>query len=158
MPIRKDLKRFYGEDWDTVVRPRIMKRAKDCCERCGKPDRREVIVVNGSGIQYWIAVVGGRLWRDCWGDYLSKPPVGKPKKITVVISVAHLNHVSGDDRDENLEALCQYCHLAHDKKKHAQARMARKDALRPVLVLVGDAGIPVQPAAEERPMGILRSA
>ena len=54
--------------------------------------------------------------------------------IRVVLSVVHLNHVSGEDDDDNLKALCQWCHLNHDKGHHAETRAIRKDAARPLLV------------------------
>lgn len=54
--------------------------------------------------------------------------------IRVVITVAHLNHIAGDDRDENLAALCQWCHLIHDLSHHQRTRATRKDAARPLLV------------------------
>ena len=48
----------------------------------------------------------------------------------VVLTVAHLNHDPTDNRDENLAALCQRCHLRHDRWLHAErardARLARK--------------------------------
>lgn len=45
----------------------------------------------------------------------------KPHPITgslVVLSVAHLNHMPEDNREENLMALCQRCHLNHDRWYH----------------------------------------
>ena len=47
----------------------------------------------------------------------------KPHPVTgskVVLTVAHLNHIPMDVRDENLKALCQRCHLTYDAKHHAQ--------------------------------------
>jgi hypothetical protein len=35
-------------------------------------------------------------------------------KFKVVLSTAHLNHDRRDDSDQNLKALCQFCHLKHD--------------------------------------------
>jgi len=40
----------------------------------------------------------------------------------VVLTVAHLNHVKHDVRDENLAALCQRCHLAYDLPRHIRNR------------------------------------
>src|ERR1700754_4559108 len=58
----------------------------------------------------------------------------------IVLTIAHLNHVAGDDRDENLQALCQYCHLTNDAMQHARnarrTRQVRKDAARPLLQLL----------------------
>ena len=45
----------------------------------------------------------------------------KPHPITgskVVLTVAHLNHIQMDVRDENLKALCQRCHLRYDIEHH----------------------------------------
>lgn len=41
-------------------------------------------------------------------------------KSKVVLTVAHLNHTPGDDRLENLAALCQRCHLNLDREQHVQ--------------------------------------
>jgi hypothetical protein len=54
--------------------------------------------------------------------------------VHIVLTVAHLNHTPGDDRDENLQALCQWCHLTHDLQDHHETRAARKDASRPLIV------------------------
>jgi len=54
--------------------------------------------------------------------------------IKVVLTIAHLNHTPGDDREENLKALCQRCHLAFDKDHHREMRATRKDKQRPILV------------------------
>lgn len=53
--------------------------------------------------------------------------------VQVVCTVAHLNHVAGDDREENLAFLCQWCHLHYDAAHHHETRGARKDAARPLL-------------------------
>lgn len=47
----------------------------------------------------------------------------QPHPITggkVVLTVAHINHDTTDNRDDNLAALCNRCHLRHDAKYHAQ--------------------------------------
>jgi hypothetical protein len=53
--------------------------------------------------------------------------------VGIVLTVAHLNHVAGDERDENLMALCQWCHLHYDRAQHSQTRCKRKDATRPLI-------------------------
>ncbi len=37
MPIRRELRKFYGRTWRTVTRPRVLARAGNCCERCHRP-------------------------------------------------------------------------------------------------------------------------
>jgi hypothetical protein len=118
-----------------------LKRAGNRCENCQAPHlhivkRRalgtwlEEIPVFGEGIK--------RRWRDRDGHILLRPPPAVPtRKVRIVITVGHLNHTPGDDRDENLRAMCQWCHLAHDRQQHTknahETRATRKDAARPLL-------------------------
>ena len=51
------------------------------------------------------------------------------KPIVIVLTTAHLNHDPTDCRDENLRALCQRHHLAHDADHHkCTAHATRKAA------------------------------
>lgn len=129
MPIRPENTGRYPPDWPQI-RARIIRRAGNRCERCK--------VENGR--------LGGRL-RDgtfCPAvpeeklDRLRWPQLGslswcvvpgmcghgweKLRVIRIVLTVAHLNHIIEDCRDENLQALCQRCHLLHDVDLHAQTR------------------------------------
>jgi 5-methylcytosine-specific restriction endonuclease McrA len=55
-------------------------------------------------------------------NYKPHPETGSK----VILTVAHLNHDTMDNRDANLAALCQRCHLRHDADIHAQnARRTR---------------------------------
>lgn len=42
------------------------------------------------------------------------------------LTVAHINHVEMDCRDENLVALCPCCHLEYDGHRKAMQRLAKK--------------------------------
>lgn len=144
MPIRADLKHFYGREWRLVIRPRILARAENRCEQCGVPNYAEVKRVRGfwleegaswslGAFRRWKTPTGGD-WHEGHGD-----PLGRRRRVRIVLTVAHLNHKSGDDRDENLRAWCQWCHLHHDLEHHAETRAIRKDAARPLLaVAVGE--------------------
>jgi hypothetical protein len=57
------------------------------------------------------------------GTWLPVSPFGENKPIRVVLTVAHLNQVAGDDRLENLQLLCQRCHLGQG---HASAPQWRR--------------------------------
>ncbi len=48
----------------------------------------------------------------------------------VVLTVAHLNQDPTDNRDENLKALCQRCHLAHDREQHTENARATRQRKR----------------------------
>ena len=58
---------------------------------------------------------------------------GEPHPITgsmVWLTTAHLNHDTTDNRDTNLMAMCQYCHLSYDKHHHAEtAARTRREKL-----------------------------
>ena len=124
MPIRKEFRQFYGPEWKKVIRPRILERAGHCCESCGVPDQRQIV----------------RADQDTWLDPLTgkwqprKPTAGaRTRTLLIRLTIAHLNHTPGDDWDENLKALCQWCHLHYDFEQHRDTRAGRKDSLRPLL-------------------------
>lgn len=128
MPIKPHLRKFYRGAW-AAVRARILERAGHCCERCGKPNHTWVAVMR-DGTGRWCEGGAKRgQWRDQVGRRIARPTLRElteARQVWVVLTIAHLNHLAGDDRDENLQALCQRCHLAHDQAWHvAQARRTR---------------------------------
>ncbi len=126
MPIRRELRKFYGAAW-RETRARILQRAGNKCEQCGVPDRAFVGRVNGA----WFDERRG--WIDHYGHPITGAHRPRDRAVWIILTVAHLNHTPGDDRDENLAALCQWCHLNYDKLHHKETRSARKDARRPLL-------------------------
>jgi hypothetical protein len=160
MPIAPELRQFYGPTWRKEVRPRILARAQDACECCGKPNHKTVRTLPGG---LWFDEYRWDKWRSPGSELIDlRPPsergvftegpnlttcnadtlsilfeTGGLRYITVVLTVAHVNQISGDDRDENLAALCQWCHLSHDRMQHARnarmTRCTRKDSSRPLL-------------------------
>ncbi|WP_267383063.1 hypothetical protein [Sphingomonas sp. GC_Shp_2] len=47
-----------------------------------------------------------------------------PPHTWVVLASAHLDHDPGNNQQRNLAALCQRCHLAHDRPEHRRQRWA----------------------------------
>ncbi len=148
MPIRKELRHLYGREWRTVTRPAILARAGNKCEQCGVPDRQTVLRTFG----WWTpatleatvfmlrgSIKGRAITELVWHHEGVEPklhgfPLGKTMHwVSIVLTIAHLNHTPGDDRDENLRALCQHCHLHLDRDHHKQTRSIRKDLARPLL-------------------------
>jgi hypothetical protein len=117
LPISKANKDKYPKDWP-AVRERILVRAGERCEfrcadgtRCGAPNWLRV-ARELENPEAWIAV---REHDEQLGGY--RAPV------TIVLTIAHLNHDVRDCRDENLRAGCQLHHLRHDAAHHrANAR------------------------------------
>ena len=117
MPIRPEQRARYPKNWDEISKRIRNKRAGGRCEcdgRCGH-DHTEVVFQSPTG---W------RLTSNRCAALNSFPhPVTGSK---VVLTVAHLNHKPEDNREENLLAMCQRCHLAHDREEHARVRAERK--------------------------------
>lgn len=143
MPIKPELRHFYGKEWRTVTRPRILARAGNKCENCAAPNHKQVLRAAG----WWTPGDTDAAFRLMYTREMISLPwrhapniervAGFPREIChrtfIVLTVAHLNHTPGDDRPENLKALCQWCHLNYDKDHHRESRAARKDATRPLL-------------------------
>ena len=133
MPIRPENKGRYPANWVSEIRPRILARAGNCCE--GSPMYPDCRVPDGwyrdneTGLTY-PAHIAADLERRQYPDW------GRLTRI--VLTIAHLNHVPEDCRDENLRAWCQRCHCTYDAKIHAQhanetrrKRKALKDLFEP---------------------------
>ena len=125
MPI--DYKK-YPSNWLKEIRPKIMLRANNTCEGegCDFKHLEEV----------WAVRFKGRTtgWYRDFDEANSKPitieskknkTTGKvelipnPKKIKVVLSIAHLDHdeTNHEVTHDRLKALCQLCHLRYDAKE-----------------------------------------
>jgi cytochrome c553 len=54
-----------------------------------------------------------------------------PKTIRIVLTVAHVDHDTANGERSNLAALCQRCHLNHDREQHqvnaAATRQRKRD-------------------------------
>ena len=119
MPIKPE---NYPPDWPDISRRIRFDRAKNKCERCGAPNGQVIarsddayMLENGATFDAETGAPRG-FWRG------SEFPAIRWTK--VVLTVAHINHDTADNRDENLAAWCQRCHLRHDRKQHAES--ARK--------------------------------
>jgi hypothetical protein len=140
MPIKPENKHRYPKDWKQI-RARILERAKNRCERCN---------VRQYGIGYWVEdgfqYAGGNIFYDDFQytesyslareacDHLNEWRDDEPKSIVIVLTIAHLDHTPENCADDNLQALCQRCHLRYDAEHHAknaaQTRAAKRDAQR----------------------------
>lgn len=131
MPIRPEMLNLYSDTWKTEIRPRILKRAGNRCEWCG--------VFNGAwgfrdkkGVFHEVHPLSIIDIEDtCRPPFYILSTEGPLHIIKIVLTIAHLNHDPRDNRDENLAALCQRCHLAYDADIHRfHARETRERLLR----------------------------
>jgi hypothetical protein len=69
-------------------------------------------------------------WRNGQGRALSSLPTRPPAPdddsiltTKVVLATAHLDHDPTNNRPRNLKALCQRCHMLHDRDEHLRRRL-----------------------------------
>ena len=144
MPIRPEMAHRYPKEWP-AIREGILGRAGHACEcrgYCSPFDWGPI----GRGVH-----VGDRFYRGrcaapngvliqrnerapgIWtrempyaGDGLEWEGILRPP-VRVVLTIAHLfNSAPEDVREDNLAALCQFCHLRLDRQLHAETRAARR--------------------------------
>ena len=107
MPI--DYKK-YPKNWKEI-RARILERANNRCELCFAPNKKEVYRIKDYGEFYG-------MWT--WAEFQGW------KKVKVVLTIHHINGDITDNRDCNLIALCQRCHLRLDMCRHIKNRKKRR--------------------------------
>lgn len=119
----------YHPDWKDIIRPQALKAAKHRCQKCFVPNRI-LIIYDGDG--KWLEV------DDLISDHCKK--TGQ-RIIRIVLTTAHLNHLVIDNRPENLNMLCQKCHLNHDRQHHTEmkrfARLAKFEEVMEQLSMPG---------------------
>ena len=106
----------YHPKW-TLIRRLILKRAENKCEMCG---------------------VGNHLfgWRDDGEFHISEgmeqeADIADGRKIIkIILTIAHLDHNRDNNDFDNLQALCQRCHLNHDRPQHIHNRKYGRETKR----------------------------
>lgn len=155
MPIRPENRHHYGKAW-RELRTTILARAENRCECRGECDEEHFQVdeegdrVPGDRCNAPNLTVVARCDEEHPGLWVSWELADRAayewRPVRIVLTVAHLNHEAGDDRPENLRAMCQRCHLRLDRHQHAAtARATRHRKLGPELPLgpgFGERGIP----------------
>ena len=123
MPIRRHHRWLYPIDWRELSASIRFRRAKGRCETCGRPHGRLVVHVGDS--RWWDDE--RRTWRSGKGRVLRHGPTpeghGPPGRTTrVVLATAHRDHDPTNNEASNLAALCQRCHILHDREEHLRRR------------------------------------
>jgi hypothetical protein len=111
----------YPDNWLSEIRPRILEREQHCCKFCGVADRLVGWRVPSGAFytpeQFTSACIPGKDEDD-----LLKVMKRKPSPYQIILTVAHLDHMLIDHSYNNLAALCQRCHLNHDRAATARQR------------------------------------
>lgn len=101
----------YTHDYKDVLRPEILKRDNYKCTKCGIPNKTRYITDPVSG---WLAVDAEI---EAWA-ITEKVKISKS-----VLTIAHLNQLTFDNRFSNLKTLCSVCHLAYDREFKASVKV-----------------------------------
>lgn len=127
MPI--DYKK-YPPNWKSEIRPAILLRANQKCEQCNVPNYSYILRGTINGIECY-QLEDGALFRADNSEHIGYTYVGdvhpSNKFIKVVLTISHIDHDINNNDHKNLKALCQKCHLNHDKEHHAATRRKTKE-------------------------------
>lgn len=123
MPIRPALRWYYPIDWVQLSKWVRFTRARGRCEHCKRPHARTIqCLPDGS----WLDPDTAH-WRSGDGQKIAVPDaisLADLRQTRVMLAAAHLDHDPACNTASNLRALCQRCHMRHDKTHHlAQRRL-----------------------------------
>ncbi len=106
MPMNRKL---YPENWEKISHHIRFERAGGRCERCGvKHGAIGARALNGEWYdEEVIFCMNSDQGYELFDEY--------PHIVRIILTTAHLNQDPSDNREENLAALCQRCHLNHDR-------------------------------------------
>jgi hypothetical protein len=117
----------YPTDWKEISL-RIRERDGNKCKCCGIRNHAIIERLRNGRWRYISEIEYDMIHSKVWDSGYSRTGAIKALGFTrVVLTVAHLNHIKHDVRDENLQALCQACHLKLDIHHHVfNRRYGRK--------------------------------
>lgn len=135
MPIKPENKNLYPSDWPDIS-ARIRTRDKNRCKFC-KVRQYAVGWRDKDGRFY---PLGGNVMLEDYGQGIDAETGGRltfkkareiaihqtemswdgTRYIVIVLTVAHLDHNPENCTDENLAALCQWCHNRYDRSHRNQ--------------------------------------
>ena len=121
MPLRAEHRWLYPIDWQQLSAVIRFERAGGRCEHCARP-HGQLVYHLGDG-RWWDEEHGA--WRDGRGHLVKRAlsaPVGDMRTTLVFLATAHLDHDPANSHPRNLAALCQRCHLLHDRPEHRRRR------------------------------------
>jgi hypothetical protein len=128
MPIRPQFRWFYPIDWRELSAVIRFDRAGSSCEKCRRP-HGQLVHHLGDG-RWWDEAE--RTWRTGRGRRV-KGVLGAKAELRctrVMLATAHLDHDPTNNHPRNLKALCQRCHMIHDRNEHLRRRAVTYRARR----------------------------
>ena len=125
----------YPSNWKTEIRPRILKRAGDCCEWCKVPNYTHVVRGQVDGNEAYMTLEGsiysypsGKELDVLLEDFMMPVKDMTKPAAKIVLTIAHLDHdvPNHDVKDDRLAALCQKCHTGYDAPEKARRRRVKR--------------------------------
>lgn len=117
MPINRRYRWFYPIDWPQISRVVRFERAHGRCQHCGRPHGVRIRCLKDGR---WFDE-DTRSWRDGRGQPAAWPDIVEyagVRMTRVVLAACHRDHDPTNNRPGNLLALCQRCHMLHDRAEH----------------------------------------
>ncbi len=121
MPIRPELRPLYPAHWRELSSRVRFERAEGRCQRCGRP---HLVLLRCLPDGRWFDEQAAT-WRDRSGRPARWPDLMDATRFRmtrVVLAAAHLDSDPTNNRLKNLRALCQRCHMLHDRPHHLAQR------------------------------------
>src|SRR5271165_4100712 len=121
MPIRPELRPLYPPHWRELSSHVRFERAGGRCQRCGRP---HLVLLRCLPDGRWFDEQAAT-WRDRRGRPARWPDLEEATRFRmtrVVLAAAHLDSDPTNNRPKNLRALCQRCHMLHDRPHHLAQR------------------------------------
>ncbi|MGL5805656.1 MAG: HNH endonuclease [Xenococcaceae cyanobacterium] len=103
MPINKT---NYHPNWNAIAL-NVKDKAGWICSECGRPCKRPK--ESWDEFKYRLSRRSKKQYMECCD-----------RRGRFVLTTAHLNHNTKDNRTANLKAMCSVCHLRYDAKYHAK--------------------------------------
>ena len=109
----------YPPDWSVISQRVRFERAGGKCECRGECGHEHP----GGRCNAPHGVTVYRSKAEPWVWYLEPGEDAYP--VRIILTTAHLDHDRANNDDANLRALCQFCHLNHDRRHAAALRRQR---------------------------------
>lgn len=121
MPMRKA---DYHPMWDLISFIIRHERAKNCCEQCGVRNGKLIHRTPGNeAFTYAHRCTQLRFTVLTLRKGWKQADANKYLKVSmVVLTVSHTDRDRHNNRQSNLRALCQRCHIVHDNAQHVRNR------------------------------------
>lgn len=126
-------KQDYPPDWPDISL-KVRTEAGWRCEWCGAPNGKYII---RRQVQQMCRIYIGEFSKEVpFWDFQEVDK--RPRSVKIILTVAHLDRDTHNNEHSNLAALCQRCHLNHDRqaqhipnrkygRHHAKEQQGRMD-------------------------------